>query len=201
MTTATVPVVNVGDLLVVTNHDPETRIIKFNSRTYNLIPDRPVFVPAECVFLWFGDPRCNENMQSIRDEYGNVSYIVDRATEVRRLRLKYGIQGGDERQFDGFVKIPRRAVDIDEGEPFQIPNVEVATAEGEIVPTVFQDPQGLTVRVVQTTMSGDAELRAQLVRQQRQINALLEQLDLPSVPEVVEDDAGAEHMLPPTDEG
>jgi hypothetical protein len=138
--------------------------VKWNSRKYVLSPGKDVFIPGACAFLWFGDPRAGAKFQSLLDEEGNRSFVVDRATEVRRLRIKYGAGiAGDEASFDGIAAVP---------------NVQVYTAEGEQIVTVLDDPEGKSVMPASLTAQDDASLRELVASQQRQIELMKEHLGL-----------------------
>lgn len=128
--------------------------LMWDSRPYVCPVGKETFVPFEAMMVAFGDPRSGENMSSVRDPAGNVMFVSDRATEVRRLRTLYDNQVGPE------------------GEIMFAPEATVADVEGEIVTTVLNDPEGeATIAIPQTALDRE-QLLAQLQRQQRMIEAL-----------------------------
>lgn len=151
------------DIVRVINREEYPLTVKWNSREYVLQPGRDVFIPGACAFLWFGDPRSSDKFQSFADSDGTRQFVVDRPTEVRRLRIKWGAGlAGDEATFE------------DVATPF----VEVWTAEGERVTTVLDDPAGRSTIPVETTGRDDDELRELVASQQRQIELMKEHLGL-----------------------
>lgn len=184
--------VQIGDLLVVTNNEDKPRKIRWNSRVYELIPARPAFVPAEAVFSWFGDVRSLPDRVQSSEYQGETVFIADRPTEIRRLRRKYGVQSGDDSTFFGYVNTPRRG-EAEEGDLFVVPDVTITTAEGEPVLSVFSDPEGSTVSASTSTVSDQDEMLQELIRQRRQIDALMAQVN--------GDDPVIEALEPPADDG
>lgn len=129
----------------------------WNARRYEIPVNGSQFVPFEAMANAFGDPRSTENMSSYRDEAGNVGFIVDRATELRRLRTLYDNQFGNESE----VK--------------WAPEATVEDLEGNPIRTVLDDPQGEAVTPVTTTALDRDQLLAQVQRQQRMIELLAQQ--------------------------
>lgn len=151
------------DIVRVVNQEEYPFTVKWNSREYRLQPERDVFIPAACAFNWFGDPRASGVYQSIADPDGTRMFVSDRATEVRRLRIKWGAGlEGDEATFDGVA----------------IPSVEVWTAEGERVITVLDDPIGKNVLSASPSVSDDEGLRQLVASQQRQIELMKQHLGM-----------------------
>lgn len=145
------------DIVRVVNQEDYPVSVKWNSRSYRLMPGRDTFIPAACAFVWFGDPRASGVYQSIADPDGTRMFVSDRATEVRRLRIKWGAgMEGDESNFDGVA----------------IPTVEVWTAEGERILTVLDDPEGKNVISASPSVNDDEGLRALVASQQRQIELM-----------------------------
>lgn len=151
------------DIFRVVNRGDAPLRIAWNQVDYVLQPSEDTFVPAAACFCWFGDPRAATNVKSTTDPSGRVSWIPDRPTEVRRLRIKYSSPlVGDETNFDGVA----------------IPDVEVYTVNGERITTVLQDPQGSTVIPASTTVQSDAELRALVAKQQRELESMRRHLNM-----------------------
>ena len=160
-----------GDTLEV-NHNTDPFTIMWDSKPYVLEPGKPAFVPFEAVMTAFGDPRSGANMASVRDVAGNVMFVLDRATEVRRLQTLYDNQFGAADQI------------------LYAPQAKVEDLDGNEVKTVLDDPTGETVTPVTTTILDREELLAQLQRQQRMIETLASNqgINLES-PEVVQEPA------------
>jgi hypothetical protein len=143
-----------GDVATVTRDNEKPLTLMWDSRPYVCPVGKETFVPFEAMMVAFGDPRSTENMRSIRDVAGNVMFVSDRATEVRRLRTLYDNQIGPEDQI------------------LFAPEATVADVEGEAISTVLNDPEGEAVYPVPTTALDRDQLLAQLQRQQRMIEAL-----------------------------
>lgn len=151
------------DIVKVVNREEYPITVKWNSREYRLAPGVDTFVPGACAFLWFGDPRSSGVYQSIPDPDGSRMFVSDRATEVRRLRIKWGAGlEGDEASFDGVA----------------VPQVEVWTAEGERVTTVLDDPDGRNVISASPSIQDDEGLRQLVAKQQRQIEMMKQHIGL-----------------------
>lgn len=151
------------DIVQVKNNEGYPLHVAWNSRKYELVPGKTSFIPAACAFNWFGDPRSGGTYQSILDVDGTRGFIPDRATEVRRLRIKWGAGLlGDESNFDG--------VDV--------PDVEIKTADGEEIISVLNDPEGKNVITSNTTVRDDEALRELVASQQRQIEAMKQHMGL-----------------------
>jgi hypothetical protein len=145
-----------GQLVEVIFDDETPLTLMWDSRPYVIAVGEEAHVPFEAMSLALGDPRSAENMASYRDERGNTGFVLDRATEVRRLRTLYDNQMGPE------------------GEVMYAPQATVVDLEGEEVTTVLDDPQGAGVIPVPTTALDRDQLLAQLQRQQRMIEQLAE---------------------------
>jgi hypothetical protein len=161
-----------GDVVVCTNNDDLTFTFKWNKRLYPLKPGEPVFVPCECACSWLGDPRSVKDIKSYTGPDGLVAFIPDRATEVRRLRAKYGAVYGSETEFEGSYKDNFG----EPGDPIYIPHVTVTTPDGEKLWMVVEDPHGEHSEAFAQTVSGHEDMLAQLRKQQAQINLLMDQL-------------------------
>lgn len=162
--------IRTDDILFVQNNEDVDRIITWNSRNFVLKPGAITYIPAAAAFVWFGDPRSAENVVSLTDESGLTEWVPDRATEVRRLRIKYGAVEGDEASFEGV----------------RIPDVTVKTVDGEDIKTVLDDPSGRSVMKASDTLESRDDLLAMLQKQQRQIALLMEQ-EGTAVPRLGED--------------
>lgn len=136
----------------------------WDGRPYLAAVGKEAFVPFEAVSVAMGDPRSAESVASPRDEAGNVLFVVDRPTELRRLTVLY-------------------ANDVDdEGLPLYAPKADVKDLEGNEVKMVLHDPLGDSVTPVQTTVLDREQLMAQIQRQQRLIEQLADDqgIELPS---------------------
>lgn len=172
----TLPAVELGDIVRVKNSGKQTYKIMYDSREYALAPGVDAFIPFEAAKLWFGDPRASNSMQSIRNQHGQVAWVPDRDTEVRRLRVKYGCIGGDEREIQG------------------APTVEIyELATGSRIYSVLDDPAGERSTPAVQTVNEQAQLLAIVERQQAQIQYLMDQIPgiqnrLPSTEETLDAD-------------
>lgn len=143
----------------------------WDSRSYVAEPGKEAFVPYEAVSVAMGDGRTGESMASARDEAGNVSWVTDRPTELRRLKILYD-----------------NAVDENDL-PLYAPQADVKDLEGNEVKTVLHDPTGASVIPVATTGLDKEQLMAQIQRQERLIQQLAQDqgIDLPPEEEPVEE--------------
>jgi hypothetical protein len=128
--------------------------LMWDSRSYVVQPGDSAFAPFEAVTVAVGDPRSSDSTRVVRDEAGNVGWVVDRETEVRRLRTLYDNQTGDLAEIK------------------YAPLLEVTDLEGDPIRTVLDDPDGDSVTTVQTTLLDRDQLLAQVQRQQRMIEQL-----------------------------
>lgn len=151
---------DIGDIVRVVNEGDQPFTIGWDSKQYKLEPGKDAFVPFEAACLWFGDPRSGNAVASLRNQHGLVSFVPDRDTEVRRLRVKYGNIGGDERFVD------------------PAPSVSVYDLEGDRITTVLDDPEGANVTVASPSVAEQSDLVALVQKQQRQIDLLLSQMGL-----------------------
>lgn len=149
------------DKIVYDDSTPYTFL--WDSRSYVAEPGKEAFVPYEAVSVAMGDARSGESMASARDEAGNVSWVTDRPTELRRLRILY------DNEVD------------DSGLPLYAPEATVTDLEGNDVKMVLHDPSGASVIPVSTTALDRDQLMAQIQRQQRMIQQLAQDqgIDLP----------------------
>ena len=73
-------------------------ILMWDSRPYRIDVGQSGFAPFEAMSNALGDPRSGENMATARDAAGNTFFILDRATEVRRLRSSLRQSGRGQRR-------------------------------------------------------------------------------------------------------
>lgn len=139
---------------------PTTLTIGWDSREYVLEPGKDSIVPFSAVANAFGDPRSSGSMQSLKDEHGVVSWIIDRPSEVRRLRAKYDNQFGDETAVETY------------------PNVKVYTLDGDELPTVLNDQAGDNVLAANVTVNEQDALKAAVDEQRKTIESLLQRLQV-----------------------
>lgn len=157
------------DVCQVTNHGKKDITLGWNSRQYVIPAGKKKGVPIQAAIIAFGDPRALGNMRSWRNPISNeVGWVPDRAAEVRRLRLRYGIQDGPEGTFyaaDGEI-------------PEAVPYVTVEFMEdGDWVKlnTVLDDPDGEGAVVDGGGAVDIQTLQASLDKTQRQLALLIQQ--------------------------
>lgn len=165
----------------VIHDDSSPLVLQWNSRKYPVEVGGKTHVPFEAAANAFGDPRAAENMGSFKDEAGNVGFILDRATEVRRLRTLYDNQVGPENQI------------------LYAPHVSVSDLDGNAISTVLDDPEGASVHPVITTATDKSALEAQIAKLQRTVELLAGQqgLDLsnPNLTVQESDAANVDHAI------
>lgn len=150
-------------LVKAVNNDDVPMLVKWDSSVYKLEPGVETYLPPAAAWNWFGDPRSTDSIQAVKDAKGIVNYIGDRATEVRRLRVKYGAGiSGDEANFEGV----------------NIPDVDLFTADNEKITTVLQDPYGGSAQPAVSASTNTEVLEELVAQQQRQIAALLQKAGL-----------------------
>ena len=139
---------NVGDTVMVIYHGPQDKYkIGWDGREKELAKGKEVFIPFEMACNWFGDPRSAGNMSTVRDHKQTVGWIPDRATEVRRLRIVYGVQHAHEGKIflDDTIPLPldNAAASLYKRIDATIPRVELYDLETrERLYTVLEDPAG-----------------------------------------------------------
>lgn len=144
-----------GDVVRVHNLDDTDYEFMWDSVGYVVPANGDGMMPFEAMANWFGDPRSTSSIRSNTDHKGLRGWIPDRETEVRRLRMKYGVEQGDERVIR------------------EHPNVEVYTASGERVLTVLDDPSGQSTNVeVPRSAKSFEDLATQVTNLQNQIAAI-----------------------------
>jgi hypothetical protein len=147
---ALAPIPELGETLKVINRGRSTLRFMWNSRVYVIPPaGGEQYMPFDAVKLYCGDPRCTSAVRTIRDSIGIVSFLPDRATEVRRLRLLYMAPFGEYMSAEDVGGIfDDRADKVEtpgQFEAFQnvrIPQVEVYNIQGQRVITLLDDPEG-----------------------------------------------------------
>ena len=138
-------------------YDDETPFtFMWDSRPYLAEVGKETFVPFEAASLALGDPRAGDTTRSARDEAGNVMWIVDRPTEMRRLTVLY----------DNVTDAA--------GNLIIKPDVTVTDLDGNEVMMVLDDPAGDSVLPAQPTLLDSKQLLAQIERQRRMIDQLAE---------------------------
>ena len=159
---------------------PQGLRLAWNSRKYDLAPNGgECYIPFDCVKLYFGDPRTTEQMRTLRDSIGIVSFLPDRPTEVRRLRLLYAAPFGEylnNEDLGGIYTVnPTDAMEVGKNAAFEgvhVPKVEVYNMQGERIYTVLDDPQGLDTIPVPVTGSFRDDMAALVQRQAALIDTL-----------------------------
>src|SRR5215471_20262811 len=144
-----------GETLRVLNVGSSTLRFAWNSRQYVLGPSSSEYMPFDAVKLYCGDPRATNIVRTSRDAIGIVSFLPDRATEVRRLRLLYAAPFGEYMRASDvggiFVNSPTLQPDLATTfawEGVRVPLVEVYNIRNERIYTVLDDPEGtLTIPV------------------------------------------------------
>lgn len=142
--------------------------VAWNGRETELKPGRKTFVQLEAVCNAFGDPRSAATAQAIPigdPANGERLFIPDRKAEVRRLRLRYSIQDGNDNTFENIHGI------------FLAPKVKIESESGEEIVSVLEDPDGLTVNEVATTIQQSQNTEALIAHLTRQVDALTKMVE------------------------
>lgn len=155
------PMPELGETLRVVNVSPsDTYRFAWNSRQYVIPPSGQEYMPFDAVKVYTGDPRATNVVRTSRDSIGIVSFLPDRATEVRRLRLLYAAPFGEYmRASDVGGIFVNSQPDISNEtlatrfawEGVRIPQVEVFNIRGEKIWTVLDDPEGTMTIPIQVT--------------------------------------------------
>jgi hypothetical protein len=155
------------DTCRVTNRGEKDVKIGYNSREYVIKPGQAKGVPVQAALLSFGDPRAVGSIRSWKNPVSNeVGWIPDRASEVRRLRMRYSVQDGPEGGFEG----------ADGKIPLTVPDVSVEyMEEGDWVElaTVLDDPTGESASLENNQAIDIQTLQASLEKTQRQLAMLI----------------------------
>lgn len=164
-----------GDIVRALNKSQQAITLRHGSRDYVMHPFKETAIPFDCMVLYFGDPRATKVIRSVKDSFGIVTWIPDRESEVRRLRVKWGVVKGDARQ-----------VFTSDSET-QLPDVQFMDFDGNTIITVVKDPFGEHVETATQTVSEVELLREQVIRQ----GAMIDQLVASSRPTPVDDEITA----------
>lgn len=168
----------VGTIVKVVNLDPQ-RIFRgfWDAAEYVIPPGGTDFMPFEAMKLFFGDPRATTSVRSMRDGRGLVSFLPDRAGEVRRLRLLYDHGFGDYTGQEGpdVVWIKDK-----------IPHVAVYSLDDQLILTVLDDPAGTHAMPAQQTEAEAIDLRETVIRQGRLIQSMMDRLGVESLDDLQE---------------
>jgi hypothetical protein len=182
-----------GETLRVVNLSTrDTYRFAWNSRQYVLAPGASEFMPFDAVKVYTGDPRATNNVRTSRDSIGIVSFLPDRATEVRRLRLLYAAPFGEYMRASdvGGIFVNSNPDEPNESlatrfawEGVRIPQVEVYNIRGERIYTVLDDPEGAMSIPVSFTrhdidVNQGAHLQALVQQQANLIDALSARLGI-----------------------
>lgn len=147
-----------GETCKAVNREDYPVTIGWGNIQYILQPQRETFVPAEAIMNFFGDPRAINNMQRVEQANGQSAWIPDRQTEVRRLRIKW------------------QNLNMGNGEDeLYTPNVDVYTLDGEAVPTVAKDPEGLAVNPAGRSKAEELDRDTIIARMQEQLDQLIKE--------------------------
>lgn len=179
------PTPELGETLRVVSKDTATLRFQWNSRVHILPPGGEVYMPFDAVKLYCGDPRATSLVRTLRDSIGIVSFLPDRETEVRRLRLLYMAPFGEYMAAESAGGIFQAAKPSAPGplgssafEGVRVPQVEVYNIQGQRVVTVLDDPEGTTVMMTQQTQSESAALQVAFAQQQQLINVMAQRLGM-----------------------
>lgn len=170
------------------NNDPDrvvddgSFIAAWDSRNYRLNNGQQGFIPAAAVFNAAGDPRSAGTVATVRDMRGVVGFVPDRATEVRRLRMRYANHAGDDTRLQTY------------------PKLEVYDLDGNRLTTVLDDPEGTTVTPAPTTVAGHEHLLQLIQLQQQQLARLMAAAGLDERAEAVAAPVTPQDMGVPEDE-
>jgi len=166
------PEVKVGDILRVTNMGKKLFRAQWDLVDYVIPAGASDYMPFEAVKLFFGDPRSTDVVRSMRDARGLISFLPDRAGEVRRLRLLYSHGFGDYTGKEGSDVV---------WEQEKIPHCKVETLQGQRVYTVIDDPAGASVMPAISSQADDARLREIVEQQGKLIRSLMDRVGMESL--------------------
>lgn len=164
------PVLNANDFIFVTlvenvpGKEDQPMIIGWNSREYTLAPGVKTNVILEAATNAFGDPRATSNAQAIPigdPTSGERLFIPDRDAEIRRLRLRYGIDKGNDHTFE------------DENGVRRVPKVKMETMAGEELTPVLDDPTGRTINTQAPTVAETQDTNKIIAHLQKQVEELM----------------------------
>jgi hypothetical protein len=144
-----------GNILSVETDSTSPYTLMWDSRPYVCEPGKDTIVPFEAAMVALGDPRSAGSVQSVKDPVsGNVYWVVDRETEVRRLQTLYDNQFTSAGQID------------------YAPKMAVTDLEGNPVQMVLDDPTGDSVLQASSTILDREGLIAEIQRQRSMIQTL-----------------------------
>ncbi len=186
--TTSVQSLKTGDILQVTNVGEKLFRGQWDLVDYVIPPTGSDYIPFEAVKLFFGDPRATDKTRSARDTRGLVSFIPDRAAEVRRLRLLYAHGFGDYTGAEGADVV---------WEFDKIPHMRVETLQGQRIFTVLDDPSGSSVLPAISTQADDDRLRDIVEQQGKLIRSLMDRVGLNSLSDLA--NPGVYEPLPGAD--
>lgn|SRR5215471_19668763 len=150
-----------GETCRVRNNEAYPVKIGWGNIEYILQPHVDTFVPTDAVINFFGDPRSTNQMQSLTMADKSKGWVVDRATEVRRLRVKWA------------------RLNTHNGEDELItPDVDVYDLLDEWVPTVAKDPLGTHVNPASFTQADEYSRDEIISRMQAQLDTLIRERNL-----------------------
>jgi hypothetical protein len=167
-------------------------------------------MPFDAIKVYTGDPRATNNIRTSRDSLGIVSFLPDRATEVRRLRLLYSAPFGEYMRASDVGGIFVHTPDPSDTalatkyawDGVRIPLVEVYNIRGERIFTVLDDPEGtlnIPVTVTQHQVDRSDQLQRLVEQQSTIIDALSARLGIdPNSPAL--DNQDVLNELPPEPE-
>lgn len=189
MDTSAQPQVKVGDILKVTNIGRKLFRGQWDLVDYVIPPGGTDFMPFEAMKLFFGDPRSTNQVRSMRDSRGITSFLPDRQTEVRRLRLLYSHGFGDFTGNEGSDVV---------WEQDKIPHIEVRTLNDERIYTVLDDPAGSSVLPALTSQADESRLRDVVEQQGRLIRSLMSRMGMESSSDLANPEIPEDLLPPPT---
>lgn len=160
----------VGDTVMILMSHPERKVIAWDGKEFVLERDKEKFIPFELAANYFGDYRAVGGIKAVQDQKRRVGWIPDRPAEVRRLRVIYGVQHGDESQVylpDGLIDSIR---DPEKKEHWakidaNIPRVQMFDLESrERLYHVLEDPAGEHVTPASMTVTNEQRLQSRVDR-------------------------------------
>jgi hypothetical protein len=158
-----------GEIVRAINHGTQPVTLTYGGRDYVVHPNKESAVPFDAMVLWFGDPRSMNIIRSYKDSHDIYTWVPDRETEVRRLRIKWGITTG-----------PTNTI------PLHIP-IRFSEFDGTPIITVVDDPDGDNINVMPQTVTEVELLRNQIVA----LTSRLDQQEAAMRPSPVDDEIAA----------
>src|SRR5579863_6081202 len=158
-----------GEIVRANNQGTQPITLTYGGRDYVVHPYKESAVPFDAMVLWFGDPRAMNTIRSYKDSHDIYTWVPDRDTEVRRLRIKWGITDGP-------------TWDI----PINVP-ITFSEFDGTPIRTVVDDPRGDHINEQPQTVSEVQLLREQILR----LTSRLDQQEAAMRPSPVDDEIAA----------